>query len=328
MIDAKPEPAAASTPVTSFQSRALARVRELANPTILGLDPDLELMPPAWLEALRRELAAEHDLDSPEGQATLTYETLWRYNAALLEATADVIGLIKPQLAYYERYGEPGLRALRSTIARAKALGFLVIADGKRNDIGKTSRAYAEAWIGGGEEAVWDCDALTVNAYLGSDGIAPFTELCARDGRGIFVLVRTSNPSATELQDLELADGRLVYEAVADQVADWGRALTDETGYSPVGAVVGATWPGQAAKLRERMPEALILVPGYGAQGATADDCMASFDAQGEGALVNASRSLMYAWRKADEPLDFAAATRREAIAMRDALREAIERRG
>ncbi|MDI9499025.1 MAG: orotidine-5'-phosphate decarboxylase [Bacillota bacterium] len=295
-----------------FARRALARLRALDNATVLGLDPDISRLP----SGLRAAAAA-----GPEAAGRVILD----YNLALLDAVEDLVGFVKPQVACYERHGPAGMEALAATIRAARERGFLVIADGKRNDIGSSSAAYAAAWLGG--ESDFDADALTVNGYLGRDGISPFVAACVARGRGIFVLVRTSNPSATELQDLELADGRRVYEAMGDLVAAWNAPLVDDSRYGPVGAVVGATWPEQAQKLRLRLPGSLILVPGYGAQGATADDCAASFDARGEGALVNASRSLMYAWQKEGRETDFAAATRDEALGMRDALRRARDRK-
>ncbi|MDI9470993.1 MAG: orotidine-5'-phosphate decarboxylase [Bacillota bacterium] len=305
----------------SFAQRVFERLRTLDNPTVLGLDPDLGRMP----AALRAAAAA-----GPEAAGRVILD----YNLALLDAVQDIVGFVKPQVACYERHGLAGMEALAATIRAARERGFLVIADGKRNDIGSSSAAYAAAWLGGAGD--FDADALTVNAYLGWDGIKPFVDACVARGRGIFVLVRTSNPSATELQDLELGDGRRVYEAMGDLVAAWnaphvggsgvGGSGVGGSGYGPVGAVVGATWPEQARKLRQRLPGSLILVPGYGAQGATADDCAASFDERGEGALVNASRSLMYAWQKEGREADFAAATRDEALRMRDALRLARDR--
>ncbi len=304
----------------SFAARVLEKTRQLDNPTVLGLDPDFGLMPIDFLE----ETASSLGLHWPEAakEARFVEEAIYRYNAALIAATSDLIAAVKPQLAYYEMGGEAGLRALKRTIDCAKKAGQLVILDGKRNDIGKTSTAYAEAWLTGDMGG----DALTINGYLGIDGVKPFLDLCTKEGKGVFCLVRTSNASAGDLQDLKLEDGRRVYEAMADLLEQWSQDLFDENcPYSPVGAVVGATWPEQAKTLRQRMPHALILVPGYGAQGATADDCMASFDARGEGALVNASRSLMYAWKKAEQK-DFAEACRQEALKMRDALRQARDK--
>ena len=268
-------------------------------------------------------------------QALIAGLAIYEFNKRLIDSVADIIPAIKPQVAYYEKYGSHGMNALRQTIHYARKAGMLVIADGKRNDIGSTAQAYAGAWLGenrmpdGSSAAQFDADALTINGYLGIDGVEPFMKVCQERGKGIFILVRTSNPSAGDLQDLVLSDGRTVYEAMAGKVAAWGDALTGESGYSSVGAVVGATWPLQASKLRKLMPKAFILVPGYGAQGATAQDAANSFGPDGRGAIVNASRSLMLAWKKHQmNHDDFAAATRREALIMKADLRQALEKSG
>ena len=210
----------------------------------------------------------------------------------------------------------------------------LTIADCKRNDIGSTAKAYSRAYLGEilyGNETVatpFEADAITVNGYLGSDGIQPFLDDCMRFGKGIFVLVRTSNPSAGELQDLLLADGRTVAEAMADLVNGWSESLIGASGLSSVGAVVGATWPEQARALRERMPNVFFLVPGYGAQGGRADDAVAGFTPDGRGAIVNSSRALMCAWKdRGAHHEDFAAACRAAALDMRQALRDALAAR-
>ncbi|MBO4450349.1 MAG: orotidine-5'-phosphate decarboxylase, partial [Clostridiales bacterium] len=221
------------------------------------------------------------------------------------------------------------------TIRYAQKRGMLVISDAKRNDIGSTATAYAEAILGntdlllGENMEMTGSDAVTVNPYLGIDGVKPFIDVAKRDGKGVFCLVRTSNPSAGDFQDLELADGRMVYETVAAKVNEWGEGLVGEEGFSSVGAVVGATWPEQAVQLRRAMPKALILVPGYGAQGASADEAVASFTAEGKGSIVNASRSIMTAWHKrADlKPEDFAMAARFEAQDMKSKLNAALKNR-
>ncbi|MDD2214252.1 MAG: orotidine-5'-phosphate decarboxylase [Oscillospiraceae bacterium] len=300
-----------------FISRLETAVSRCQNPTVLGLDPKLEYLPASLLQKTKADCA------SPE-EAVET--ALFEFNRCLIDAVKDIIPCVKPQLAYYELYGLPGLKALERTIRYARQQGLLVIADGKRNDIGSTSAAYAEAWLN-----QWDADALTVNAYLGQDGIKPFIETAAANGKGLFMLVRTSNPSAADLQDLQLADGRRLYEAVADLLNLWSGDLpVAPSGYSLLGAVVGATWPQQAQQLRLRLPRAYILVPGYGAQGATAEDCMASFDRQGRGALVNASRSLMLAYRRdpafAGRDEAVAEACRAEALRMRASLQAALAR--
>lgn len=310
----------------SFADSLCRAIRKMNNPTVMGLDPKLDYIPSHIITNLKR--------DGADGEY-LVEEAIVRFNQGLIDAAADIIPAVKPQLAYYELYGEAGLRALKRTIVHAKQAGMIVIADGKRNDIGSTSDAYAEAWLGRADYSSIDteqlvnpfaADALTVNAYLGSDGIIPFRSLAAREGKGIFVLVRTSNPSAAELQDLRLADGRLVYEAMAAQVEKWNQGFIGESGFGPVGAVVGATWPEQARALRKLMPSAFFLVPGYGAQGATAVDCVSNFDENGDGAIVNSSRALMLAYRKQSELSEeaYGEATRAEAIRMRDALNSAL----
>lgn len=301
-------------------------IRHRQNPTVLGLDPKLDYVPPHLVQQVAEQL------DNP---MEIAAESLLRFNTALIDAVADIVPAVKPQLAYYEMYGPAGLRAFAKTCRYAAGKGLVVIADGKRNDIGSTAQAYATAYLGttalsdGVETNLYEIDALTVNAYLGLDGIEPFLNIGSAAGKGCFVLVRTSNPSAGDFQDLALSDGRKLYEAVADKVREWGELFVGELGYSSVGAVVGATWPEQAAELRRRMPKTLILVPGYGAQGATGRDVAVNFDSSGMGAIVNASRSLMCAWQKEPgcAPEDFAGACRRAAERMQADLTAAISDR-
>ncbi len=312
----------------SFSDKLADAIRAKGNPTVMGLDPKLAYIPPHI-----RNQAARVSRNAFQAAA----ESIVAFNFALVDAVADIVPAVKPQLAYYELYGTEGLRAFELTCRYAREKGMLVIADGKRNDIGSTAEAYSGAFLGRtvldgeGEVPVFDTDALTVNGYLGADGIEPFLQDCDRYGKGIFVLVKTSNPSSGQLQDLKLADGRAVYEMMADLVTQWGEGRNGACGYSSVGAVVGATWPRQLEEMRVRMPHAWILVPGYGAQGGTAQDVAKAFDADGLGAIVNASRSLMCAWQKADwkadhADTDFAAAARAEAIRMRDDIRAALKR--
>ena len=292
----------------------------------MGLDPKLEFIPE---EIVSRHLRLSSDA------AIASAEAIFEFNVKLIDAVYMIIPAIKPQFAYYEMYGVEGMKALKRTIDYAHSKGMLVIADAKRNDIGATAQAYAAGIIGettlidGSDEAMTGADAITLNAYLGIDGIEPFLKVAREAGKGMFILVRTSNPSAGDFQDLKLEDGRTVYEAVADKVTEWGLPLIGESGLSSVGAVVGATWPEQAKTLRERMPRSFILVPGYGAQGGDADSAVCAFTDRGDGALVNASRSLMCAYKKRNdlEEEDFAAATRDEAIRMREDLNAAIERK-
>ncbi|GIX48848.1 MAG: orotidine 5'-phosphate decarboxylase [Candidatus Tectimicrobiota bacterium] len=278
-----------------FADRLCAAVAQKGSPVVVGLDPRLDALPEPVLAAARRAVA------TPLAAAA---EALWQFNRAIIDAVHDLVPAVKPQLAFYERYGLAGLEAFVRTVRYARQAGLLVIADAKRNDIGTTAEAYADAFLG--EAAVlggvcpsdFAADALTVNPYLGSEGVLPFVRRAQHYGKGVFVLVRTSNPSAAELQDLPV-DGCPLYEHVGRLVAAWGEALRGACGYSLVGAVVGATYPRQAARLRELMPHTLFLLPGYGAQGATAADVVACFDARGQGALVNAARSLLFAYRAA-----------------------------
>lgn len=309
-----------------FSDRLAKAVREKNNPTVMGLDPKLEFIP-----VHLRARAAKVSTNAFQAAA----ESITAFNFELIDAVADIMAAVKPQLAYYECYGAEGLRAFDLTCRYAREKGLLVIADGKRNDIGSTAEAYSGAFLGrtvldGGITApVFDADALTVNGYLGTDGIKPFLADCDAYGKGIFVLVKTSNPSSGQLQDMKLEDGRAVYEMMADLVNDWGAGRIGDCGYGSVGAVVGATYPRQLVEMRSRMPHAWILVPGYGAQGGTAADVAGAFGADGLGAIVNASRSLICAWqkdgwKKNHADVDFAAATRAEAIRMRDDIMEAL----
>jgi orotidine-5'-phosphate decarboxylase len=312
-----------------FSDRLAKAVMEKHNPTVMGLDPKLEFIPDHV-----RARAAKVSGNAFQAAA----ESIAAFNFALIDAAADVIAVVKPQLAYYECYGADGLRAFDLTSRYAREKGLIVIADGKRNDIGSTAEAYSGAYLGrtvldGGALApVFDADALTVNGYLGTDGIKPFLNDCDAYGKGIFVLVKTSNPSSGQLQDMKLEDGRAVCEMMADLVNDWGAGRVGDCGYGSVGAVVGATYPRQLEEMRARMPRAWILVPGYGAQGGTAKDVSRAFGADGLGAVINASRSLMCAWQKESWKKDhreteFAAATRAEAIRMRDDIMDALGNR-
>ena len=217
-------------------------------------------------------------------------------------------------------------------MAYAKKKGMIVMADVKRNDIGATAACYANAYVGktplpGGEQRAFSSDIATINPYLGVDGIKPFVDACAENGTGVYALVKTSNKSSGQLQDLRYEDGRTLYEAVADLVEEWGEATRGESGYSAVGAVVGATYPQQGTALRARMPHTFFLVPGYGAQGATGKDIAGCFDANGNGAIVNASRSILTAWKKR-EGVDFDVAARDEALRMREDLCSSLKEMG
>jgi orotidine-5'-phosphate decarboxylase len=309
----------------NFADRLLERIEHTKNPTVMGLDPLIGYVP-AFIQ--EKYIKGCGNVQEATGLAVT------EFNCRLIDAVKDIIPAIKPQFAYYELLGTEGLKALQSTVRYAKEAGMLVIADAKRNDIGSTAECYSKSIIGTTEwidhtfHPVYDADAVTVNAYLGIDGIAPFIKECETAGKGIFILVRTSNPSATDFQDLRMEDGRPFYESVAKKVTEWGRTTIGISGYSSVGAVVGATWPKQAAELRSIMKNAMILVPGYGAQGGSADAAAENFNTDGKGAVVNASRSLMCAYKKDGfAPEEFEQATRCEAIRMKDELCSAIAKK-
>lgn len=291
----------------------IEEIETCKNPTCVGLDTQLAHLP----EGFAGEVKNFEDAAN----------ALVRYNRAIVDALAGVVPSAKVQVAYYEMYGVPGMRAFRETIEYAKSKGLVVIADCKRNDIGATAGAYANAYLGEtplgeGHDAAFPVDFVTVNAYLGIDGVKPFLEAGKVRGGGIFALVKTSNPSGGQLQDLKIGD-RTVYEVMGDLVSEWGEDSIGKYGYSSVGAVVGATYPEQGAALRKRLPHTFFLVPGYGAQGATGKDLRGCFDANGRGAVVNASRSILTAWKK-QPGVDFAQAARNEAIRMRDDIMEGM----
>ncbi len=296
--------------------RLITGILEKQNPTVAGLDPKLDFVPTSIKEAAFREYG-----NTLEGAA----EALYQFNVGLIDALYDIVPAVKPQCAYYEMYGWQGMRALQRTIAYARSKGMFVITDGKRNDIGTTMEAYAAAHLGtvavnGEMLAPFGGDALTVNGYLGSDGIEPLLDICRHKDKGIFILVKTSNKSSGELQDRD-CQGRTVYCTMGDFCETWGEQLPGEYGYSGVGAVVGATYPAQLTELRAALSHTFFLVPGYGAQGGGAADVAGAFDSHGLGAVINSSRGIMCAWKKAGlTEEEFAKAARDEAIRMRDEL--------
>lgn len=298
--------------------RLIEKIVEKQNPTVAGLDPKLSYIP----DFIKEEAFVKYG-KTLEGAA----EAILVYNKALIDALCDIVPAVKPQAAYYEMYGWQGVRALTETIAYAKSKGMFVITDGKRNDIGTTMEAYATAHLGvtdvdGTEAAAFGADALTVNGYLGADGIVPVINVSKKMDTGMFVLVKTSNPSSGELQNLELEGSETIYLHMGNLCEEWGKELMGKYGYSGVGAVVGATYPQQLTELRKELTHTFFLVPGYGAQGGTAKDIAGAFDSNGLGAIVNSSRGIMCAWQKEDgcKPEDFAAAARREAEKMKKLL--------
>ena len=297
--------------------RLIEKTAELQNPTVAGLDPKLDYIP-----GFIREKAFREHGKTPEGAAAAVLE----FNRGIIDALYGIVPAVKPQCAYYELYGWQGMKALHDTVLYATATGMLAILDGKRNDIGSTMEAYAAAHLGkteveGGKFEAFGGDALTVNGYLGSDGVEPLLGVCREEDKGIFVLVKTSNPSSGELQDRRLENGKTLYRTVGGLCEAWGESLPGKYGYSGVGAVVGATWPEQLAELRGLLPHTFFLVPGYGAQGGGAEDVAPAFDRNGLGAVVNASRSILCAWQKHGAPArDYAKAAAGEAVRMRDAI--------
>ena len=301
--------------------RLIQKITEKQNPTVAGLDPVLAFIP----DFIKAKAYSDHG-KTMAGAAAAFFE----FNKGLMDALYDIVPAIKPQSAYYEAMGWAGVKALHDTIAYGKSKGLAVIADGKRGDIGSTVEAYAQAYLGvaqleGDTEEAFGADALTVNGYLGTDGILPLVKVCRERDKGIFVLVKTSNPSSGELQDQTIGD-KAVYRAMGELCEKWGQeSISAVTGYSPVGAVVGATYPAQLEELRKALPHTFFLVPGYGAQGGSAASIAAAFDKNGSGAIVNSSRAIMAAWQKEGCALeDFAGAARREAIRMREAITAAI----
>ena len=284
-------------------------------PIVVGLDPMLDYVP----EEVKQHAFEEYG-ETLEGAG----EAIWQFNKAIVDATADLIPAVKPQIAMYEQFGIPGMIAFKKTVDYCKEKDLVVIGDIKRGDIGSTSAAYATAHLGKvqvGDNlcAGFDEDFVTVNPYLGTDGVQPFIDVCKEEKKGIFILVKTSNPSSGEFQD-RLIDGKPLYEHVGEKVAAWGEQLMGDHGYSYVGAVVGATYPEQGKVLRQVMPKSFILVPGYGAQGASGKDLIHFFDDNRLGAIVNSSRGIIAAYQNEKYSkfgaLNFADASRQAVIDM------------
>jgi len=299
-------------------ARLQEKINELKNPTVVGLDPDLAHIPPDILDKYIKEYG-----ETLEAASIAVVE----FNAGLIDALYDIVPAVKPQSAFYEALGPYGVIALSKTCDYAKSKGMYVILDGKRNDIGTTAAAYSAAYlgmtkVGSAEIAPFNADALTVNAYLGSDGIKPFIENAVKYDKAMFALVKTSNPSAGELQDKMVGDDR-VYTLVGDLMEEISKDTIDKFGYTCVGAVVGATYPEELEFLRKRLKNTFFLVPGYGAQGGSAAEAALAFDEKGHGAVVNSSRGIIAAWKKHGG--DYATAARNEAIIMRDEFRKVLK---
>lgn len=292
-------------------------IKAKGNPTVAGLDARLEYIPAQITE----KYTAEYGCTLKAAAASMM-----EFNKGLIDALCDIVPAIKPQAAYYELLGPDGAVVLRDTIAYAQEKGMYVIADIKRNDIGATASAYAQAYLGETEVGgislpVYGSDSVTVNAYLGTDGIEPFLKECRERTKSMYILVKTSNRSSGEFQNRDM-EGAPLFVRMAEKVAEWGADLMTECGYSEVGAVVGATYPEEQEIVRKIIPHSYFLVPGYGAQGATAKDIANAFNDDGLGAIVNSSRGIMCAWKKC--ALDYQEAARAEAIRMRDDIVSAI----
>ncbi|MCD8048789.1 MAG: orotidine-5'-phosphate decarboxylase [Clostridia bacterium] len=291
-------------------------------PIVAGLDPKIDYVP----EFIVKECMEKAGDDWQKGAA----DALFEFNRTLIDNLYDIVPAVKPQSAYYEMYGIEGLICLQKTISYAEKKGLYVLLDVKRGDIGATAEAYSTAYLG--ETVVGDKkarsftpDAVTVNPYLGTDGLKPFVKDAVRFDKDVFVLVKTSNPSSGELQDLKV-DGMPIYEKMGSMVSALGADNVEQYGYSRVGAVVGATYPQQMTELRSLMPNTFFLIPGYGAQGGKAEDCALAFDERGLGGIVNSSRGIMCAYKKGDwKPEEFGAAARCEAINMKEALKNCIK---
>jgi len=305
--------------IEHFGDKLLRAVRAKKSVVCVGLDPRLEKIPQFICERAREKFSS--DVFAAAGEAIL------RFNMGIIDAVSDLVPVVKPQIAFYEMFGAAGVQAFTDTLKYARSKGLLTIADAKRNDIGSTAEAYASAFLGASEVFgkrvhAFDADSITVTPYLGWDGIKPFLEICRKEGKGMFVLVKTSNKSSGDLQDLKVSagmDGKSLAETVGHFVESWGSDDIGEEGYSCVGAVVGATYPQQAARLREIMPQTVFLVPGFGAQGATIDDVRPCFRKDGMGAIVNSSREVNFAYEKSakySSSEDFAAAAREKVIEM------------
>ena len=268
--------------LTHFADRLAEAVRRCRTPAVVGLDPRLESLP--------APLRGAADPSKPDDVA----RALGTFGRLIIDVVAPLVAAIKPQAAFFERVGPLGMQVLAEIIAYARHRGLLVILDGKRNDIGTTASAYAEGYLGPEPEGAWGADALTVSPYLGDDSLTPFFQVAQDRGAGVFVLVKTSNPGSGLFQDL-LVGGRPLYEHVGQYVEQWAARTSGACGYGAVGGVVGATYPSQLAALRAAMPHTWFLVPGFGAQGATAKDVAGAFDSAGLGALVNNSRGIIFA---------------------------------
>lgn len=285
-------------PQPHFADRLIGAIKQKGAPICVGLDPRLDKIP-----------------NFIKQKKTTTAEAFLKFNKGIIDAVHDLVPAVKPQFAFYLQYGSAGVWAFEETCKYAKEKGLIVIADAKCNDIGSTAQAYAKAFL-----ESFDCDAVTVNPYLGYDGIKPFIEICKKLGKGIFVLVKTSNQSSGDLQDRITENKLRNYEIVAHFVESWGADEMGKCGYTSIGAVVGATYPDEAKKLRNLMPHTYFLVPGYGAQGGRARDVKVCFNKDGLGALINSGRKIIFAWERTGDEKNYGAAARQAVEKMKQEL--------
>lgn len=308
--------------MNNMMDKLIQKIKETNNPTIIGLDPRYEQIPKCIKEKYE---------ETKEGVA----KTIIEFNKRIIDAIKDIIPAVKPQIAFYEKYGIEGMKAFEETCKYAKKQGMIVVADIKRGDIGPTAQSYSDAFlgrtkIGKKEEAIFDVDFVTLNPYMGIDSIKPFIEDCKKYNKGVFILVKTSNPSSKDIQDLKLETKEKVFEKVAKLVETWGEDQRGEYGYSSISAVVGATHKEELKDIRKLAPHTFFLIPGYGAQGGKAEDIALGFDKNGIGGIVNASRSLINAynsemWKHKFKEEEFEKAIRSESLRMKEELNKAIK---
>lgn len=295
--------------VASFSDRLAGALRRSGTPAMVGLDPRKESLPPAL----------QPSDASPETVAA----AYTRFCCEVIDVVAGLVGIVKPQAAFFEELGPSGMVALGKVIEHARSAGLLVLLDGKRNDIGSTAEAYAQGWLSPSEAGGWGADALTISPYLGDDSLTPFVDAAKKYGAGVFSLVKTSNPGGKTFQDLSI-EGRPLYRHVAELVERLAQETAGTNGYGAIGGVVGATYPAQLEELREAMPHTWLLVPGYGSQGGTAADVRCAFDAQGLGAVINNSRGIIFAHTRKPYAERYGAAAWQQAVeaATRDMIAE------
>lgn len=300
--------------------KLIERIIELQNPACVGLDTDFNYLP----EDMKRDVSTFEEVS----------ERIAEFNMNIIDKISDIVPAVKVQVAYYEMNGHAGMQAFEYTLNYARGRGLIVIADCKRNDIGSTAGCYSKAYLGktdinGKKTRAFAADMLTVNGYLGYDGIKPFIEDVTAHDKSIFALVKTSNPSSGEFQNLKLENGKFIYEQMGELVQEWGKTTVGKYGYSEVGAVVGATHPEEAARLRKQMPNTFFLIPGYGAQGGSAEMLKVCFDKRGLGGVVNSSRGIICAYKNPQySGMTYSEAARAACIDMQQDLLGAIGKMG